>query len=352
MVVDGPAQQGNRIVIVATYEDRPANWIGLKLLVLSLARHCPFMPVHVFVREGQADLRNWLRRQPNVAELVEFACSARGWDVKPRVLQNRLAVGHRDVLWMDSDIIVTRDFSGLIGRLPLDVFLATEEIYWGKQPRGSEARTEAMGLEVGRKIRETLNSSVIRTTVHHRDLLEAWTLQTNRAEYCAAQAMPFRERPICFRTDQDLLTGLLGSTQYAQIPVQLLRRGRDIAHCYRDYGYTVIDRLRNLRRGLPPLVHGMGPPKPWLVSTRLHDQLSPYSCAAKAYTGAVRESMEWVMPHSHSAWFLHCLTVGNPNLRDLPLVLVKELKLHGRARLANLWRAIARRASQRPIDRL
>ena len=47
--------------------------------------------------------------------------------------------------------------------------------------------------------------------------------------------------------DQDVLTALLGSERYAGIPMNVLERGRDIVMNFGPAGYTVMERLRNLR---------------------------------------------------------------------------------------------------------
>ena len=81
--------------------------------------------------------------------------------------------------------------------------------------------------------------------------------------YLKAQAQPWYERPLHMIGDQEVLTGLLGSVDFQETSIRLLRRGTDIAQCFGPAGFTPVERLRSMIGHRPAFVHAMGP-KPWL----------------------------------------------------------------------------------------
>jgi hypothetical protein len=232
--------------------------------------------------------------------------------------------GHDEVVWMDTDLIVMRDIRLVLGVLPEEVFVVAEEHPW-VSGNGSTRRTEYLELEVGRVFPRTLNAGFLRVTRFHRPLLERWNLLLRRPDYRESQNLPYEERLWYLGCDQDLLSGLLGSTDFMHVPLKLLRAGPDIAQCFCNRGYTVANRLRNLFKGLPPLVHGQGP-KPWELTNVLFAELSPYCAAALPYAEQLDEPTSWMKPRSGWGRLLDGLALGNPNLRDLPLVAAYETK--------------------------
>ncbi|HEV2863945.1 MAG TPA: hypothetical protein VGX48_23315 [Pyrinomonadaceae bacterium] len=309
-------------MIVCAYEDRPSALVGLKLLLLSLARQSPGLRVRLYCPAADAAFESWVAGQPDVELRPTPPDSLGGWDVKPTLLLELFDEGHDEVFWLDTDLIVTSDVRALMGGLPEEVMVAAEEHPWALG-NNSPRRTEHLGLEVARIFPRTLNAGVLRMTPYHRPLLERWNVLLRQPAYRESQGLPFDERLWYFGCDQDLLSGLLGSTEFAHIPVHLLRAGPDIAHCFCDRGYTTGNRIGNLFRGLPPLVHGQGP-KPWELTGVLFAELSPYCAAALPYAGQLGEPASWMRPRSAWGRLLNGLTLGNPNLRDLPLVAAYE----------------------------
>src|SRR3712207_4014819 len=112
----------------------------------------------------------------------------------------------------------------------------------------------------GRRLPATANTSVLRVTPHHTGLLEEWRSLLRSTEYQSAQLRPWDERPTHLMGDQDVLTALLSSADFADVPVRMLRRDVDIAHCFGSAGYLPLQRVRAVVRGqrLPPLVHAQG----------------------------------------------------------------------------------------------
>ena len=64
-------------------------------------------------------------------------------------------------------------------------------------------------------------------------------------------------------SDQDVLTALLASEEFAWVPLRFLLRGKDIVQYFGPYGYTLRERLIHLSGRRPAFIHSQGP-KPWL----------------------------------------------------------------------------------------
>ncbi len=324
-------------MIVCTYEDRDEALVGLKLLVLGLARHCPDIEIHAFARTFDERFRTWANRQRTLRLLASPPHWFTGWNVKPAVLLDRLDAGYDDVVWFDSDIVLTRDFRPGWGTLAHDVCVVAEEFPWSTGGDSSVTRTRAVGLEVGRVFQRAINSGVVRVTPAHRALVARWAELLARPDYRDAQARPIGERPLHQKGDQDALAALLGSRAFADVPVRTLRPPRDILHS--GWGvyesYPLRDRLLHLIIGLPPLIHAIGQPKPWspAIAARKSAGLSPYCAAALPYGTDLDEPAAWMRPRTRYGRLANRLTLGSPSLRDLPTALA--VRFSGRHRRPN-----------------
>lgn len=289
-------------MLACVYEDRASDVVAVKLLVASLERHCPGLAVEVTVPDADAATRAWFTGRPYTRLRTERLTPERlgtpgGYDVKPFLLGRALADGAAEAVWIDSDVIVAGDIRPLFAGAAPEALGVTEEIF-GVSHEGGTVRTAGMGLPVGRRMRRTANTSVLRVTAAHAALLTEWGHWLCAPAYRVAQAAEWYDRPLWFLTDQEVLTGLLGSARFAHVPIRWLRRGPDIAHCFHlgGTGYTVFQRLANVTRGrTPPFVHSVGE-RPWRPSggrPTLHLETSPYTLAAAAYRDVVGESLPW-----------------------------------------------------------
>jgi hypothetical protein len=170
-------------------------------------------------------------------------------------------------------------------------------------------------------------------TSAHRPLLERCRTLLADRRYRDAQAINWRKRPPHLLGDQDVLTALLGSAEYADIPVKYLRRGRDIVQYFGSYGYTLAERLQHLVHGMPPFVHAQGYrpwwPKsepgrdPYMKFNALYLELSPYTLLARRYRGEL-DGDDW-MDHGLGVNLLRALGANRPPLVGLPLAAVADL---------------------------
>jgi hypothetical protein len=279
------------------YDCEPPVW----LLMASIRRHypagCPFA-IRLFLPKASAELRQALA-ELGIARceiILDYASPERSWDVKPAVLQLCLEE-FDEVLWVDSDIILHRSLDSFFpNKLGPQVLLGTEEPAISPY-HGSHFRTRQLGLKPGRELTTTLNSGMIRVTRHHLPLLAAWKLLLRSDVYTKEQKIPKMKRWVHLLSDQDLLTGILGSEEFADLSVKLLRSDLEIVQLYGPAGYTVAGRLLSRVRPAPCAIHAMAK-KPWHNNASpslftspgqwyaaLCSELSPYTVHALTYAG-------------------------------------------------------------------
>lgn len=315
---------GPAAVIACAYEDRPSHLLGVKLLVCSLARHAPDLQLQLTCPVADENLRRWLEAYPQVTLDVNRPSEARGWDVKPTLLLRLLDQGHDEVVWLDSDIILTRDFRPF-GLSP-EVLLLAEDDYWNG-PKECALRTLGWGLPLGRKLPRVPNSGVIRVTPAHRSLLVAWQGLMATPEYRRAQQAGFGQRPFYMLGDQDVIASLLGSEEFASVPVEFLLRGRDIIQHCSPPAYAPTDRIANLFRGTPAFVH-IQAEKPWTFTevprfwqdprryySFLAVECSPYGHFARKHAAELGELPACLQIRSWPGRLSDVASLGNPHLR-------------------------------------
>ncbi|MDB5311156.1 MAG: hypothetical protein JWO38_5358 [Gemmataceae bacterium] len=312
-------------------EDRVTEEVGLRFAVASLARACPSARAVIFRPSPAADFRAWLGRYERVKLVTETLPGGASWNCKPHALL-RLLEDADEVVWVDSDMIVTRDPSYLFDRLGPGELVGTEEPP-SHHNQGWALRTAGWRLAPGRDSPVTLNSSIVRVTRAHIPLLRRWgELQENPA-YLAAQRAPFSERPPYFMGGQDVLNALLGSAEFAHVPVQYLRIGKEIIHCGGALGYPLGRRLGGLGRRVPPFLHAIAG-KPWVVfhphylkthggwfafNRRLLQETSPYVAAARRLRAEVGVPCPWLDVRSVPGAVLRAAGLGHFALLGLPL---------------------------------
>ncbi|WP_375396512.1 hypothetical protein [uncultured Sphingomonas sp.] len=321
------------VLTVCIAENRDTCEPALRILVASLARECPGLPAILFCPNATEAFARWLTRFETV---TLNPCALDGtwtkYDVKPVALLTALRLTGDSVLWIDSDILIARDFRPTLGSLPPDMLAVTEEALAGGHADPDGQRARQWGMPVGRTLPFTANTGVIRVTPAHRALLEAWHDLLQSDVYRAAQDRPWYERPDHLAGDQEVLTALLASRPFADIPIRFLRRGPDIVQFFGTAGYTLGERLHHLRRGLPYFIHSQGF-RPWWPTPRptsgmaarfawLYNALSPYTTLARNYAGALEDD-SWLKPPSRAArLFGH----RKAPLAGLPLAIIADLK--------------------------
>ena len=300
---------------VCLFEDRWDCALGVRLLVLSAQTHEPAWQFHAFLRNFEQGELDWLSSQPNVIVRAEIPTDQKGWNVKPSLLRQLLTETNDAVIWCDSDIILTSPITPILDSINSEMFIATEEYGWGRT-KGSSIRTTGWGFEDARPLRVTVNSCFMRMNASHLALLQAWEDCLARTDYREAQTAPWDQRPTYFVGDQDALTALLASPEFANVPLYLLRSGMEIAQCFEEDGYTVQDRLFNaIKRRVPQLVHAQGG-KPWLIGKRANfQQLSPYGPIASPHLKRASLPQAWASPDDLLCRLMDLVTFGSPNLR-------------------------------------
>jgi hypothetical protein len=181
---------------------------------------------------------------------------------------------------------------------------------------------------------QLFNNCFIRVTQAHRTLLERWSQMTRDPGYREAQALPYNRRPVQSQHDGWLLVALLEGDEFGQLPFDCIRLGSHIAQCAGSSGYRPHDRLLDLVRGLPPLIHGLGR-KPWDARREANSierflldfatDVSPYVLAAQKVAREMHNSPDWLAPRTRLGAISRTLTGGHPAIAGLPLASVHAL---------------------------
>lgn len=330
----------NRPTLICIAEDRPGELVAIKLLLLSLVKHCPNIQVILTFPPATPDFKRWVAQFQNQVELrTEAIPGAYGWNVKPQALLSLFEEGHDEIWWIDSDILLTRDFRAG-STLPENTFLACEEALYAPSRWDNGKRAQAWNFEIGRTFDSVFNSGVLRVTRSHVPLLQKWKVLLENDAYKQEQQKPYARRPIQAASDQDVLTALLSSTEFSNISIKRLSRGKDIIQYFGPAGYTLKERFHNLLFGLPPFIHAQGI-KPWRSPSKQELQvglrryyvplliaLSPYNLVAARYRQDLDETTTFLDTTSGLGNVLKALALGNPCLAGLPLsVAYSTLKL-------------------------
>jgi hypothetical protein len=334
-----------RVICVA--EDRRSCEHGLKLLLISLNRHNARSPVVVFYPSADQEFIAWIQtlKFENILVRATWPRGAYGWNVKPHAMLQLLNEDNHEILWIDSDVLVTRNVFVPIEELEDNILVATEECLQN-QDETRALRARLWGFPVKREFQFPLNSGVMRVTREHVPLLVRWKELLESQEYQDAQKQPMNIRPRHMFSDQDVLTALLSSEEFHDIPVRILRRGYDIIQYY-DYGqlgFTLAERTICILKGMPTFVHQQGS-KPWNANpdeklkglrgrfATAYLDLSPYTTLAIALNSTAIHP--WMLPRSKLSSVLRSVGFGSPTLTGLPIALIFDLE-----RLARLGRRI------------
>uniref|UniRef100_B8HVY9 Nucleotide-diphospho-sugar transferase domain-containing protein n=1 Tax=Cyanothece sp. (strain PCC 7425 / ATCC 29141) TaxID=395961 RepID=B8HVY9_CYAP4 len=313
-------------------ENRKDCEIGLRYLLLTFRHFCPNGRIVVYFPEPCDAFKGWLKQVPQAEHIGHFPVGGYGWNCKPHSLLPLLAGGEAEVIWLDSDIMLTRNPDFLFSHLSADTLGVAQEPC--SQPhQGSEIRTRGWNLPVGKTLPWTLNSCVIRVTPHHIPLLQRWVDFLNHPNFVSYFDRPIPDRPIHMASDQDVLGALVGSAEFSHIPIHYLRSGVDIIHCGGALGYSFSERVRGLLRPVPTFIHGLGG-KPWIL---FHEQnvpsfsfytsrrqmlleISHYMSLCRSYRAELGLSTPWLERRSAFGLLLQALGLGHHALRGLPVV--------------------------------
>ena len=317
------------LTAIVTHENRPEHEIGLKLLAYSLEMNNQEVDVHVFAPNATSGFQDWIGNRRAHLHL-ELPTETRGWNTKPDLLVWALENGYSRAVWMDHDIIVAQPLPKLLLEEPNGVLIASELA--GRSGVTTCQNTTSWGLNPDPNryswgIRRPSNCCS-RATKSHLPLIHRWQAMLRDPEYQHWQTRPAYERPAHFYGDDSIFTALIGSKECEQIPIKLLKCGRDIAQCLTPRGYSVSERLRSLVDGLPPLIHAQGV-KPWLArgSERFYQSVSPYACVARRYQDILDETeRDWLELPENWVKLWHDIVKGHPALSGLPFALQSSVQ--------------------------
>ena len=324
---------------ICVNEDREAWEPSLRVVLASLGLHCPHRAVNLFYPFANEGFRRWLSGYPQVQLQADGLRDGYGWNVKPQAIMRLLDAGFDEVIWIDSDMFVTRDIHPLFDGLDEAVFVATEHTCSPDHydHDGAGRRAQLWQFPVGRILPAALNSGVLRVTKRHYPLMKRWWELLQSDEYQRCQQNGWRQRPIHMQGDQDVLTALLTSTEFADVPLKMLRRGKDIVQFDGVWGYTTAERLRSLLGDGPTFIHCMGT-KPWVApwnSERHNDMreylkmvyldVSPYTLSSAKFRPGLGCDTNWMSAHYKLSAILRSLGMQHPTLAGLPMAVSLDI---------------------------
>ncbi len=312
-------------MLICAFDDRASGILGLKLLICGLARHLPEVPVRIFCPAADSEFRSWLASYPQVTLEESAQLRGMGYDAKPTLLLRLLAEGHREVLWLDSDIIVIDDFRHLLPAS--DVLVVAHEP--ALSAHGVQQRVSGWGFAPGRRL-PGVNSCVVRVGPRHRQLLTRWQALLQVPAYRDAAVLPSEKRPPHLLGDQDVLQALLSGRDFADLEVRVLRSGREILQQTGAHSYTPLQRFGHLLSGMPPLIHCQGH-KPWhyerVPSPResfveycrcLYLETAPYAHYARELRAQIQPFPECLEIRTTPGRLCNALSLGSPAIGSLP----------------------------------
>lgn len=320
----------NTLPAICSYEDRPENMVGWKLLLASLARHSPSLPIYLFSKEFPESFKQWIENQGYAVNLIPLnSRNLLGWNNKPLVIQHMFSLGIERILWVDSDIIVTRDVIPRLKQIPEQAVAVTLE-----NGRFDERRVTCHGLEVARRFKGNLNTSLIHVHQrYHAELIEQWRKTLESPYFQEIQLLSHEERPVYCWSEQDVFAGLLCAKipgGFANLDLEFFALNKDIVHAGSPYRLKA--RLLLSCGSSPLFLHAQGF-KPWCLKKgdkatleEIQVELSLYLHEAKPYTSQLDEEAPWIYPRSFRGKLFHALFLGNPHLRGVPPLLLSDLK--------------------------
>ena len=329
-----------RQTTICVNEDRKAWEPSLRVVLTSLRLHCPDIPISLFYPFAVETFLRWLAAYPQVRLQANGLRDGYGWNVKPQAIMRLLDAGFDEVIWIDSDMFITKDIRPLFHDLDEAVFVAAEQTPLDRNDHdGAGRRAQLWQLSVGRVLPSALNSGVLRVTKQHYPLLKRWweLLQSDEYQEWQRKEKDMLKRPTHMQGDQDVLTALLTSTEFDHIPLKILRRSKHIVQFDGVWGYTTAERLRNLLGDGPTFIHCMGT-KPWVArweSERrnglvdylkmVYVDVSPYTLSSARFKEDLGCDTKWMDPHYRFSAILRSLAMQHPVLTGLPMAVVLDI---------------------------
>ena len=334
--------------VICLVEDRKSCEPAIKLLLLTLKAKCAHVPIVLFYPPADQEFVDWVDSLSfkSISVRARAIPGAYGWNNKPHALLELLNEGNHEAVWIDTDILVTKDITLAFAGLKSDVLVIAEEALLA-QNDDDALRARMWGFPVRRAFPFTLNACVMRVTNQHVPLLERWKELLESPTYRSSQQQPMSLRPLHMFSDLDVITALLCSEEFGTIPVKILRRGKDIIQYYEQTGFTVAERVTCMLKGMPIFIHQQGW-KPWISGTEgklkglrgkfvaAYQDQSPYTVMAISLNPAAIES--WMQPRSRLSSILRTIGFGYAPLTGLPTAVIFDLE-----RLAKLPRQIAKK---------
>ncbi len=317
-------------------EDRPTAEIGIKLLVASLRERCPGARSVLFHACPSPGLTRWLSHHPDVRLEVRRLPGGGTADVKPHALLAMFELGCTDAIWIDTDMVMAGDPRPWFASLGPNELGISQEIRSAAH-QGTAGRTMAWGMEVARSWPYTLNTCITRVVPAHAALLREWARLLEDPRYTMSLARPLQKRPFHAMFDLDVLNAMLGSREWADVPVHVFPAGEFVVHSGGAGSYSLGERLRGMFKPSPPIFHALAM-KPWVLldpaagnrgaywyARSLLQEISPFVAEARRHRAVLDDPCPWLDTRSIPGVILRGMGFGHFALRGLPVAALAAL---------------------------
>ncbi len=312
-----PRTKGARVF--CTFENRRSHQVGLKLMILSLEKHCRDFTLYIGTIEKDAAFADWLRRRAPHATLVmmpPFKDDIAVWHVKAALMLKLFEMGLPEVTWLDADLIVLRDLEELLAPLDDQTLLVAREMNYPFAY--NHFVMEPYGLQPDHELEGCVNTCVTRMTIHHTPVLKKMIEYMNVPFFLEECAKPPGIRHAKFLHDQSILELLLCTRNKEWVPsspVAFIPAGKGIIQELGVTTYSLFDRISNgLGWNRPWCVHILGV-KPWAMGAEAQSYRATavYSAFAKEYEDEVEEPMPWLRATGWKNWQAKAFSFGQPH---------------------------------------
>ncbi len=300
------------------FEDRPKGLTGVKLLALSMERHCRDFTLYVGATKEQPEFSEWLKRHaPHAVPVILPPLEGpKIKQIKPAFFLHLFERGVTDLTWLDTDLLVLRDVEPLLAPLDDETILVTQDMDYAF--KFNQRLLDHYHLKPARRLDHTVNTCVLRGTIQHRPIFEKCLEFLQDPFFLEQQAKPYYERIEGFGYEQKIFELLLcsrGDFALPEYPLRFVPEGSGIVQELGVTTYGLRDRLWN----------GLGWQRPWFIHLPGIKSWDPDptkksyrgSCVFSAFAETYREELEepvtWANSSGLTSKIARFLSFGQPH---------------------------------------
>lgn len=272
-----------------TYETRFGGRLdataGLAVLIASLGKHMPDIPLFVFHTKPCDHLKKFANKHgPTCVFKQVDDVKYVSWYGKPNAILTAFDSGYERVCWLDADMVFTRDCTEML--FPIEsAVLRTAQI-----PNAlnciPERHAALFGAEPSFSLDTSIGSAVVSVSQRHRTIIEKWSKTMEE------KTDIINQNRYLFGGDQEVLEAVIMNTRDINLFISTIKNDIEHLHCSRG---GIRKLLRVIFAEIPPIVHA-SPYKPWWPLDRSFEHWArafleciPYTIEARRYRNALNQ---------------------------------------------------------------